>query len=323
MKKLVQNLAIGAAIIGFSLSCNNDDDPQPISPFSDLGDFTTTAISSNIPRIEITVDGSEVNAFVSVTDQNGDPLENFTIGNYQVQEVIGSDTIQVNAELLENNVNDLPLAISANMDYSGSMSSIDITNMEEALSTFINIKNPNDQLSIVKFGASVERVQGFTTDADLLLSAVDQVAFVGPSTAFYSACQLGLDDLEGIPNTFIPLIIGFTDGIDNSSDLSLSTLISNALEANIPIYTVGLGDANVASLQTLSNATGGRFNYATNSSDIQLLYEQISNQLNNLYEIQWNITADTGTVVTVLITVEYTSGNGTFVDEAINTYVIL
>ena len=147
MKKLVQNLAIGAAIIGFSLSCNNDDDPQPISPFSDLGDFTTTAISSNIPRIEITVDGNEVNAFVSVTDQNGDPLENFTIGNYQVQEVIGSDTIQVNAELLENNVNDLPLAISANMDYSGSMSSMDITNMEEALSTFINIKNPNDQIS--------------------------------------------------------------------------------------------------------------------------------------------------------------------------------
>ncbi len=313
-------------ILLFLLGCNQIEIPEPLDQFRNLDDMSTTAISANIPRIEVDVNGRTVTAKISVTDQEGLPLENFRIGNYRiVEKVTGADTVNVNAQLIEqSDGEDLPLAISAVMDYSGSMSVLDIRNSELAMNTFVGLKSPDDIFSIVKFSNSVRIVQDFTNDADLLRQAID-LNYPDGGTAFYDACEVALNNTKtqsNITNDYLPVIIGFTDGEDTRSVTSLSRLIANSNGCGIPIYSVGIGGANRTTLNSLSNSTGGRASFAPSSAEIGELYNQISRQLTTLYTAEWNSSASSGTQVTVVIDVEYTSANGTFTDRALASYIV-
>ncbi|GAB5526396.1 MAG: hypothetical protein Roseis2KO_42680 [Roseivirga sp.] len=308
------------------LGCNQIEIPEPLDQFRNLDDTNTTSISANIPRIEVDVNGRTVTAKISVTDQQGLPLENFRIGNYRiVEKVTGSDTVDVNAQLIEaSEGTNLPLAISAVMDYSGSMSALDIRNSELAMNTFVGLKSPDDIFSIVKFSSSVQIIQDFTSDADLLRQAVD-LNYPDGGTAFYDACEVALNNTKAqsnVVNDYLPVIIGFTDGEDTRSVTSLSRLVANANGCGIPVYSIGIGGADRTTLNSLSNSTGGRASFAPSSSEIGELYNQISQQLTTLYTAEWNSSASSGTQVTVVIDVEYTSANGTFTDRALTSYIV-
>lgn len=306
-------------------SCGQIEVPEPSQQFRNLDDTSTTSISANIPRIEVDLNGNVVTAKISVTDQQGLPLENFRIGNYRIVEIVtGTDSVNVNAQLIEeSDGTSLPLAISAVMDYSGSMSPQDISNSEVAMNTFVGLKSQEDIFSIVKFSSNVQIIQDFTNDPDLLRSAID-LSYPDGQTAFYDACGVALNNTKGQPNVvnnYLPVIIGFTDGEDTRSSTSLNQLVANSNSCGIPIYSIGIGGANRSTLNFLSNSTGGRASFAPTSSEIGELYNQISQQLTTLYTAQWNSTAISGTRVTVVIDVEYTSANGTFTDRALTSYI--
>ncbi len=201
------------------------------------------------------------------------------------------------------------------------MSNQDIIDMEEALRSFIGLKAASDQLSVIKFASSVEEVQPFTADKTLLTDAIEIDPSIGSSTAFYSACELGLDQAYQLSNV-LPLVIGFTDGGDNASSISLSNLIEKSKNLVIPVYTVGFGNAQKDNLQLLADETGGRFYYAPSGNDIADLYKVINGQLRKLYILEWNIDYPAGTELTVKITTSYTAGGGSFTDVSEKTLVI-
>ena len=313
-------------VILLFMSCSSDDDPKIDKAFEDLTDFTTSKIETTIPRIEISQSGSKITVLLSVTDQEGKPLQNFTLGNYQVEvtekantKIIDKDHITL-TELDEFSNSD-PLAIATTLDYSGSMSSINVTDMESAIKSFIGLKSNNDLMSIIKFASSVKQVQDFTTDITLLNDAVNTRHYIGSSTAFYSACELGLDKSNEVKNV-LPIVIGFTDGFDNRSNITLLNLITKAQELVIPIYTIGFGSSNQQSLKRLAEETGGRFYFAPTGDDIADLYEVINGQLKKLYILNWTTNYPQGTEIMIKITTEYTSANGTFTDVSYKTLII-
>lgn len=216
-----------------------------------------------------------------------------------------------------------PLAATTTLDYSGgSMSGLDRADMESALETFIKLKDPSDEISVIKFASSVEEVQPFTSDTTLLNAAVHYNARVGSSTAFFSSCDLGLD-LANQQSNRLPLVIGFTDGGDNASYISLTDLIEKSKNLSIPIYTVGFGSARQDVLQTLADETGGRFYYAPpTGNDIADLYTIINGQLRKLYVFEWEIDYPSGTEVLVKITTNYTAGGGSFTDVSEKTIIV-
>ena len=309
-----------------NLGCSKET-PEPANEaFTDLSDATTTEIQTTIPRIEVTQSGNALKVLLSVTDQAGKPLQQFTLGNYDIQMTVGSNNeavaknrITLTALDAQSNAN--PLAAAATLDYSGSMSTQERLDMETAIKTFIALKSPNDQLSIIKFATQVEQVQGFTTDSALLNQAIDTTITIGGSTAFYSACELGLDEADKLSNV-LPLVIGFTDGGDNKSTISLTALTAKALSLGIPIYAVGFGSAERSHMKTLADDTGGRFYFAPSSDDIADLYSIISGQLKKLYILEWNANLSVGTEITVMITTEYTAANGTYTDVSVKTITI-
>ncbi|MEM1138116.1 MAG: VWA domain-containing protein [Bacteroidota bacterium] len=324
--KIQNTLARWITIALLVTSCFNEVDVNPENePYSDPNDFNTSEVSSNIPRIEISQNGNLMSVFLSITDQDGVPLENFTIGNLVVKKIVGGDSTIINeAELIElDKTSDAdPIAAAVTMDYSGSMNRRDRQNMETAMETFVNLKEERDLVEVIKFGSGVETVQEFTADTTLLLSAIRSFPNVGGSTAFYSSCQVGLESANQLVNV-IPTIIGFTDGGDNNSWISLTQLIDLAQEYQIPVYTVGYGiNSAPQNLEFLAQETGGRFFLSPDREGIQQLYETISGQLRKLYLIQWLNTQPPGTVVVIQITTTYTAGNGTFTDVAEKVFVI-
>tara|TARA_R110002020_G_scaffold375361_2_gene586553 strand:+ start:970 stop:1962 length:993 start_codon:yes stop_codon:yes gene_type:complete len=329
MKKFKTHLVIILLAFAF-VGCFKDHHGDPNmddEPFSDLNDVTTTALETTIPRVEISQSGTDINLSLSVTDQDGIPLENFTIGNYLVEMFVGSNSqIIPNASITLTEMTEMPssdpLAVAATMDYSGSMSSQNRSDMESALKTFVNIKDANDEVAIIKFASSVQLVQDFTSDSSLLIDAIDRFPAVSGATAFYSSCDLGLMEADDETDVF-PVVIGFTDGNDNNSSINLPSLITKAQDLAIPIYTVGFGSVSQTNLQTLADETGGRYFYAPNGEEIEDLYEIINGQLKKLYLFNWQIMdLPTGTEVNIRITTTYTGGNGTFTAESIKSVTI-
>ncbi|KJD33846.1 hypothetical protein PK35_03625 [Tamlana nanhaiensis] len=321
MKKLI--LFLFVATCAFACSSEKDD---PDAPFENLNDLTTTALETTIPRLELSQFGDAITIMLSVTDQEGSPLEQFTLGNYKVEVSVNGGALELisNNELELSNFNDLnnkPLAAATTMDYSGSMSSYDISEMEKALADFINLKDDNDLMSIIKFASYIEEVQAFTTDKSLLLAGIDADPYIGSATAFYSACELGLDEVNKLSDV-LPVVIGFTDGIDNRSNINLYDLAEKSKALSIPIYTVGFGNTDKEGLEYLASETGGRYFYSPTSDDITHLYQLISQQLRNLYVLNWITNYTSGTQITIQVTTTYKGGNDSFTDVSTKTITI-
>jgi len=328
MKKITLALTVIALIaIGFISSCKKDkNDGTPVSSdYANLDDKTTTAVVSNIPRIEFGISKSPIlKLYLSITDQLGAPLKNFNAYNFKVEQSIDSKPFAVVSNFtlttLSQQTGNGNLGIGITMDYSGSMGSQDITDMETAVKKFIRLKSTADQLEIVKFDDNIYVAQNFTSDTTKLIKAVDSLYYLGGMTAFWSACDTALVGASKLTG-FVPAVIGFTDGYDNSSSITQSQLITKAQQYQIPIYTVGFGYPDSTSMATIANSTGGRYYFAPTSAQIQDLFQTISGQLSNLYVLTWDLNTTSGKTVTIKVTTSYTCGAGALTSVSEKTFV--
>ncbi len=168
----------------------------------------------------------------------------------------------------------VPVSAALTMDYSGSMSSDDISNMETGAKQFVDELGNDDQAEIIKFGTDVQVAQTFTRDKGELKDAIDMNASVGGGTSFYDSLYTGLQDAKD--QSGAKAVIGLTDGKDGGSNKTLDETISYANQLNIPVYTIGLGDVDNTTLGKIASNTGGEYYYAATYSDIQDIYGELS-----------------------------------------------
>jgi VWFA-related protein len=308
----------------FSMCKKDDDDdkksPSP-QPYGNMSDDTTTDLQVTIPRIELSaLKSTTITLYLSVTDQHGNPFTNFNQYNFNIRQVCDgrTDTAQI-ASITFTTINEEGDNISAGltMDYSGSMSSSDIQLMEQAVTSFVTLKDPDDYMEIIKFSDGVDVVQPYTSDLSVLTQAIsDTYPGAGGMTAFCDAVYFGLIDANAFvaqQTGILPAVIGFTDGWENNSIYATySTLVDTSLYYQIPVYTVGYGDADSLSLRYLAESTGGRYFYSPDASALTDLYSLISGQLKNLYKVSWVYNDPTCLKVWVIVKATYTCANGTF-----------
>jgi len=335
MKKINYLFLIGVMAISASLlfvSCEKDEEESTPTPpagqaYSNTSDLQTTAVELTIPRIEVNpARATDVKLYLSVTNQDGAPLQNFNQFNFVIKQVCAGSTDSVvvaSASFGTITQQGSNIAASSTMDYSGSMSSYDILNMENALRFFIREKQAQDQMEIIKFADQVQRMTEFTADTTLLIDAVNTYAPVGTYTSFYDAVFMGLEDADNFVNTnldYLPAVLGFTDGYDNDSYTTFSSVVSTANSFQIPVYTLGFGNADSVTLRNLADQTGGRYFYSPDSGELQELYNIISGQLKNLYIANWVFSLNNCYEGVISVKVTYTCGNGTFTAHAIKYF---
>jgi Ca-activated chloride channel family protein len=295
--------------------------------FTNTNDDSTTAVKGTVPRIELTNQNTKITVYLSVTDQNGNPFTEFNEYNFTIQQVCkgSTDTTLVKDVTFSSmNQQGKNVAVAATMDYSGSMVSSDITQMEAALSDFVKYKNSADYIEIIKFSSGDDVVQAFTNDAASLQSAlVAAYPGIGGSTAFFDAIYTGLTDCTTLISSktgLLPAVIAFTDGNENNSQVSFTDVITLAQNNQIPIYSIGYGSVNQQIMGDLASMTGGRYSYTPDATQLKQLYSMISGQLKNIYQVSWSFVDPGCDEVQVIVKTTYTCKNGTYVSYTTKSF---
>lgn len=158
-----------------------------------------------------------------------------------------------------------------------------ITLAKSALLEFVESFNfKKDNISVVGFSSKVDRTLEPTNNVGKIKRNIRTMKTNG-TTAFYDAIIAGLKQLNGAEG--MNVIVALTDGNDNASYASLVQTINEAKQMDIPVYVVGLGDVNRATLSQIATETGGQFFYANSAKSLHAIYEKISEKLQSFYDL--------------------------------------
>ncbi len=164
------------------------------------------------------------------------------------------------------------------IDSSGSMSSNDSQNLRlEAARAFVEKLTEDDRAAVIDFDSSAYLLQEFTNDHDALHNAINRIDHSG-GTDLAEGIELAINQFTNDsymrPDTY-KYIIFLTDGYGYYD----SSLTDKAIENNIVIYTVGLGNGvDDSLLQNIANNTGGKYFFASNSEALSGIYEDIAGE---------------------------------------------
>lgn len=275
------------------------------------GDRTTTAIEATHSQV------STQGVFLSVRDQEGNALGSnwFNSGNLQVAY---NDTVIPAGSITVTTASGSGQSISSSLvlDYSGSMSSQNVMDMETGATSFVNNMQSADRGEVIKFASDVHVVQGYTSDKSALRSAITATTTDRGSTSLYDGIEQGLQDTRNESGQLA--IVAFTDGGDNDSVATQTSIIANARSFGIPIFTVGLGSASTSSLQSIATQTNGQYYYAPDSAQLAAIYQQIANIFNNTLIISWPsfspVSGDR-----IVVTVTYVTASDSFTTSVVIT----
>lgn len=253
-----------------------------------------------------------IRLFVTVTDRNDEPVTSLGRANFLVFENSSLQAI----DSFSNTVT-TPLSAALVLDSSGSIQS-DISNIEAAAKSFIDqldLNSNSDEAAIFKFAASIELKQPFTYDYDALLSAISD-AFTGSidKTRLYDAVWQAVDNTSDPSRNDRRVVVVLSDGIDEGSiDHDLTEVIEYANENSVPVFSIGLGNVFIPTLQALADKTGGQYFLAPTSNDLQAIYQLIAEILTNQYVIEYQSPSSGGDIIDLDIEVE---SNGLYGEDS-------
>jgi Ca-activated chloride channel family protein len=178
--------------------------------------------------------------------------------------------------------------IMISLDTSGSMTIKDflkqsrIQGAKNILENFID-KRKGDRIGLVTFADSSFLKCPATINYDLLKSIINKIE-IDPNkrTAIGIGLASAINRILKIKDETEPIskiIILVTDGKNNTGEISPEAATEIAIQTNIKIYTVGIGDKKEIDfdlLHSIAEKTGGIFFHAKTSGELGNIFEEIN-----------------------------------------------
>jgi Ca-activated chloride channel homolog len=194
-------------------------------------------------------------------------------------------------------------------DLSGSMAAEDFEVRGQRINRVVMAKNvlqqfiakrPNDRIGLVAFGTQAYIASPITRDHDFLLKNLDRMdlnTINGNQTAIGSALSTAVNRLRELQSKS-KIVILMTDGVNNAGKIAPLTAAEAAQALGVKVYTIGVGtqgqapmpatdmfgrrvyqmvpvDIDEATLQKISDMTGGKYYRADNAEKFQSIYAEI------------------------------------------------
>jgi VWFA-related protein len=249
----------------------------------------------NAPPAETgTVIRSDVRLVVlhtTVVDKNG------RLVTYLAQNAFAVYENGVQQEIRKFQREDVPVSMGLIVDNSGSMRD-KRAKVEAAALALAKDSNREDEVFIVNFNdeAFMDLPQGkdFTNDIKEMEDALTRIDSRG-GTAMRDAIRMSIDWLKEKAHKDKKVLVVVTDGNDNSSVVSLESLVKAAQQSGVLLYCVGLlseeerREATRAkrSLEALATATGGETFFPKELSEVDRIAHQVAHDIRNQYTIQY------------------------------------
>lgn len=186
---------------------------------------------------------------------------------------------------------DAPVAMGIVVDNSGSMRD-KRAEVNRAILNLISASNPQDEIFVVNFTDVYYLDQDFTSNVNLLQTALNQVSASG-STALYDAVVASAVHLKNNPRLDKKVLVVITDGRDNMSQETLEEVSRRLQQGNAPtLYAVGLAGGGLDgrgrnALQRLAQCTGGVAYFPQNLGQVADVTGIIAHDIRSLYMIAY------------------------------------
>jgi Ca-activated chloride channel homolog len=184
---------------------------------------------------------------------------------------------------------DVPVAIGIVIDNSGSMRD-KREQVSQAVLNLIRASNPQDEVFVVNFGKTPYLDQDFTSDVNLLQTALHQASTRG-STALYDAVVASAGHLQNNPRLSKKVLLVITDGQDNMSRETLQEAIRK-LQPNkgATVYAIGLTDEGMTragrdALQSLASSTGGVAFFPQSLDEVNSITRSVAHDIRSQYTL--------------------------------------
>lgn len=237
------------------------------------------------PATTMKVDVNLVNVFVTVTDAQGSPVGGLKKENFILEEDDKPQKIAV-----FDRESAIPLSIALAIDTSLSTRR-DLPLEQASAKHFAHvILRPVDALSVYAFSEMVyETTRGYTSDLKRIDEGIDHIR-MGAATALYDAIYLASRTLDHRKGRKVIVLI--TDGGDTISRVDYKEAVRAAVEAEALVYSIiivpiensaGRETGGEHALIQLSEDTGGKYYYATSTSQLDEAFQKISDELRTQY----------------------------------------
>ena len=221
---------------------------------------------SDRPRADLSVDIIGVDSTdleqvlinTSVLDSYGRLVSGLDVSNFSVGgELAGRAKVRSAINVTND---DLVFATVLVIDTSSSMADRPLRQTKQATRQYVSSLRSNDPVAIVSFSTQVSLVVDYTTDRDLLLRAIDSLAY-GGQTALHDATMIGIETAQRAP-TWARAVVILTDGGEygDASKHTRDESIKAATVSGVPVYGVGLGwSFDRRFLEAITSATNAEF----------------------------------------------------------------
>src|SRR5271169_2024557 len=231
------------------------------------------------------VDVKLVNVYVTVTDAHGAPVAGLKKENFVVQEDGSEQKISV-----FDKESALPISIALAIDTSLSTRH-DLPLEQASAKRFVrDIVRPVDALSVFSFSEAVSQSPfGYTSDMKRIDEGIDHIR-LGAATALFDAVYLASRSLDRRQGRKEMVLI--TDGGDTITRIDFKEAARAAEEAEVLVYSIivvpiensaGREIGGEHALIQLSEDTGGKYYYATSTSQLDDAFHKISDELRTQY----------------------------------------
>jgi len=194
---------------------------------------------------------------------------------------------------------DIPVAIGIVVDNSGSMRD-KRAKVNQAVLNLIRASNREDEVFVVNFGQTPYLDQDFTSDENLLQTALHQVSSRG-STALYDAVVASDVHLLNNPRLEKKVLLLITDGQDNMSRETLHDALRK-LQSNkgAVLYAIGLTNEGMTragrdALMSLASSTGGAAYFPQSLDEVDAITRSIAHDIRSQYTLAYNPGSNIGT----------------------------
>ena len=256
---------------------------------------------------------ADVTIYLTVLDGSGQPVPGLPEGAFSVVE----DDVAVNvAGFIAGGAQ--PVTAVMLVDHSGSMNGGKMEDAIVAALTFLDhLQDGRDRLGVVAFDDTTTVLGSLRLmDGGVRADLQGRINRLAPSggTAYYDAVYRAVDMLRG--TTGRKVVLALTDGIDQQSSRTASTVIDYAQDHNVVLYTIGLGtDVERGVLQQMAQATSGQYYEEPSSGDLARLYSELARSLQDEYSLTYTSPTPRldGTTRQVEVTVQLQAGTVTAV----------
>ena len=214
--------------------------------------------------------------------RNGIPVRRLTGADF----VVTDNGVQQVVESVV--VDQLPLSVQLVLDTSGSVSGDRLTHLIAAADGLVATLRTGEWAGLLTFSHRLRPLAPITEDLASVRGALANIAGDG-RTALRDAVQLALatDHATGVR----PLVLVFTDGVDNASWLSDEEVLESARRAGTVVHAVGVTRRQLSPtrfVERLVETAGGRLWSARSESDLARLFTSALDEMRSRYLLSFS-----------------------------------